>query len=208
MQDLGRNKAVVAGTEHDIVLAEANSAVLLKGDFERMARRRFQRGQLVLRGKRSPVWVGRYREDIIRGGKIERLEKWVILGTKTDYPTRKLALRALEDLLADINNLSYRPRPVAQFSEFAKRWQEIVLSQHKPSTQPPVCSQLRKHLIPRLGNVAMKDISGELLQSCISDCGLCAKTVQNLVRWEIPRLCRGGSRSLTDTGVHRGDSQT
>ena len=29
-----------------------------------------------------------------------------------------------------------------------------------------------------------------------------------LVRWETPRLCRGGSRSLTDTGVHRGDSQT
>jgi hypothetical protein len=55
MQDLGSNKAVVVGTEHDIVLAEANSAVPLKGDFERMARRRFQHGQLVLRGKRSPV---------------------------------------------------------------------------------------------------------------------------------------------------------
>ena len=181
MQDLGRNKAVVVSTEHDIVLAEANSAVPLKGDFERMARRRFQRGQLVLRGKRSPVWVGRYREDIIRDGKIQRLEKWVILGTKTDYPTRKLALRALEDLLTDINNLSYRPRPVAQFSEFAKRWQEIVLSQHKPSTQPPIRSQLRKHLIPQLGNVAMKDITGELLQSFISDCDLSAKTVKNLV---------------------------
>ena len=38
MQDLGRNKAVVAGTEHDIVLAEANSAVPLKGDFERMGK--------------------------------------------------------------------------------------------------------------------------------------------------------------------------
>jgi predicted permease len=29
-----------------------------------------------------------------------------------------------------------------------------------------------------------------------------------LVRRETPRLCRGGSRSLTDTGVHRGNSQT
>src|ERR1039458_10752130 len=90
MQDLGRNKAVVVSTEHDIVLAEANSAVPLKGDFERMARRRFQRGQLVLRGKRSPVWVGRYREDIIRDGKIQRLEKWVILGTKTDRKSTRL----------------------------------------------------------------------------------------------------------------------
>ncbi len=30
----------------------------------------------------------------------------------------------------------------------------------------------------------------------------------NLVRRETPRLCRGGSRSLTDPGVHRGNSQT
>ena len=31
---------------------------------------------------------------------------------------------------------------------------------------------------------------------------------KRLVRRETPRLCRGGSRSLTDTGVHRGNSQT
>jgi len=29
-----------------------------------------------------------------------------------------------------------------------------------------------------------------------------------LVRWETPRLCRGGSRSLTNTGVPRGNSLT
>jgi Cu(I)/Ag(I) efflux system membrane protein CusA/SilA len=27
-----------------------------------------------------------------------------------------------------------------------------------------------------------------------------------LISWEFPRLCRGGSKSLTDTGVHRGNS--
>jgi len=99
----------------------------------------------------------------------------------TERTSFETALRALEDLLTDINNLSYRPRPVAQFSEFAKRWQEIVLSQHKPSTQPPIRSQLRKHLIPQLDDVAMKDITGELSQSFISDCDLSAKTVKNLV---------------------------
>ena len=31
-------------------------------------------------------------------------------------------------------------------------------------------------------------------------------SLADLVRWETPRLCRGGSRSLTDTGVHRGNS--
>jgi len=30
--------------------------------------------------------------------------------------------------------------------------------------------------------------------------------VANLIHWEFPRLCRGGSRSLTVTAVHRGNS--
>jgi hypothetical protein len=90
-------------------LPEANTGLPLKGDFERMARRRFQRGQLLLRGKKRPVWVGRWREDIIENGQILRVQKCRILGSKADYPTRKLALRALEDQLADINKLAYRP---------------------------------------------------------------------------------------------------
>ena len=31
-----------------------------------MARRRYQRGRVFLRGKRNPVWVRRWREDVIQ----------------------------------------------------------------------------------------------------------------------------------------------
>jgi hypothetical protein len=37
---------------------------------------------------------------------------------------------------------------------------------------------------------------------------LSCELLGDLVQRETPRLCRGGSRSLTDTGVHRGNSQT
>jgi hypothetical protein len=48
----------------------------LKGDFERMARKRYQRGQLFLKGKRQRVWVARWREDIIRpDGSTHRLRR-------------------------------------------------------------------------------------------------------------------------------------
>ena len=181
MLEPGHNSQMTAPAERVIVLPEANSGLPLRGDFERMARKRFQRGQLILRGRRHPVWVGRWREDVIRDGKIERVHMCETLGTKTDYPTRKLAQRALEDRLSTINNVSYRPRPVAKFSEFAARWQKIVLTQYKPSTQPPIRSQLRKHLIPKLGGLAMKDLTGELMQSFVSDCELSPKTVRNLV---------------------------
>jgi len=146
-----------------------------------MARKRFQRGRLILRGVRNPVWVGRWREDIIENGQIRRREVAEILGTKADYPTRKLALRALEGRLSPINNVSYRPRPVAKFSDFAEKWQRIVLPNLKPSSQPPMRSQVRKHLAPAFGQVAMKDLSGELVQSFITDCHRSPKTVHNLI---------------------------
>jgi integrase len=51
----------------------------------------------------------------------------------------------------------------------------------KPSSQPPIRSQLRKHLLPTFGTVAMKDFSGELVQSFIADCDLNPKTIKNLI---------------------------
>ena len=60
-------------------------------------------------------------------GEIKRVLGWNPLGTIKDYPTRKLALRALEDRLLTINNVSYRPRPVAKFSDFADKWQKLIL---------------------------------------------------------------------------------
>jgi integrase len=169
MQDLAHKSELTVRPERVIVLPEANSGLPLKG-FERMARRRFQRGQLLLRGTRNPVWIGRWREDIITDGKVKRVQRWETLGTKEDYPTRKLALRALEERLANINNLAYRPRPVATFSEFADKWQRLVLPNLKPSSQPPIRSQLRKHLLPAFGTVAMKDLSSELVQSFATGC--------------------------------------
>lgn len=146
-----------------------------------MARKRYQRGHLTLRGKRNPVWVGHWREDVIEDGTLRRIQKKEVLGTKTDYKTRKLALRALEDRLSSINHISYRPRPVAKFSEFAEKWQRTVLPNLKPSTQPPIRSQLRKHLLPALGPLAMKDLTGELVQSFVADCSLNPKTIKNLI---------------------------
>src|SRR5256885_1872328 len=64
-----------------------------------MARRRYQKGSLVPnRGiPANGRWVGRWREDEIQSdGTVKRPYHWEVLGTIRDYPTRKLALRALE----------------------------------------------------------------------------------------------------------------
>jgi Phage integrase, N-terminal SAM-like domain len=149
-----------------------------------MARRRYQRGHLRLRGKRAKVWVAMWREDVIApDGTTRRIRKSEVLGTLKEYKTRRLAERALEQRLSDVNSLTYKPRPTATFSEFAKKWQTDVLSQHKRSTQSADKSRIRKHLDPELGTMCMKAISRELLQAFVARKAtiLSAKSVRNLI---------------------------
>jgi integrase len=146
-----------------------------------LARRRYQKGRVFLRGSKNPVWVGRWREDVIENGRIRRIERSEVLGAKSDFPTKRLALRELEKRLAVVNNPRYRARPTATFEEFAFRWESRVLTQHKPSTQATIRSHLRKHLIPYFGPCQMKDIGTEEVQMFVSSVGLSAKTKKNLL---------------------------
>jgi len=74
----------------------------------KMARRRYQRGHVFLRGKRGQrVWVGRYLEGVTTTGK--RINKSVVLGEEKDFSGKKMALRALEPYLKKVNDINYRP---------------------------------------------------------------------------------------------------
>lgn len=149
-----------------------------------MARRRYQKGSLVPKTgvPKNGLWIGRWREDVIQAdGRITRPYKWEVLGTIEDYPTRKLALRALEARLSTINSPTYRARPTAAFADFANRWDATVLSQHKPSTQSSIRSQFRRWLLPALGTCALKDLDGQRIQAFVSECNTNPKTIRNLV---------------------------
>lgn len=169
-----------------MVSAEANTRGPLRGDFERMARKRYQKGQLFQKGTRQKVWVARWREDVIRAdGSRSRLRRSEVLGTLKQYPTRRLAERALERRLSEteVNSLNYRPRPTASFREFAMKWQKDVLSQLKPSTRSADKSRILKHLIPEFGEVCMKDLTAQRIQAMIAHkAGLVSpKSLRNLI---------------------------
>jgi integrase len=146
-----------------------------------LARRRYQKGSLYLRkGKRRTVWVARWLEDVIEDGHIRRVHRREVLGTLEDFATRRLAQRELDARLATVNSTSYRARPTATFSEFSVRWEATVLTQHKPSTQATIRSQIRKYLVPFFGSYPMRAVQTEDFQRLLS--GVCAspKTVRNL----------------------------
>jgi integrase len=167
----------------DMVSDQANvGAVFSRKELEKMARRRFQRGSVQLRGKRKPKWVGRWREDAINPqGKPIRVNRKEVLGTKSDFPTKKLALRELELRIAPINSSKYRALRMATFVEFASVWKNNALTQHKQSTQLAIRSQLKKWLVPYFGSYAMRDIGGQMVQMFVQRCSLAPKSCRNLV---------------------------
>lgn len=145
-----------------------------------LARRRYQKGRVFLRGSKNPVWVGRWREDEVKDGQIRRPERSEVLGSKSDFPTKRLAQRELDKRLVVVNDPRYRARPTATFEEFASRWESVVLTQFKPSTQTTLKSHLRKHLVPFFGRKQMRDIGPEELQWFVSSVEASPKTKKNI----------------------------
>ena len=142
-----------------------------------MARRRYQKGQLWLEGK---TWYGRWREDVLVGGVRKRIRRQEAIGSFKDYPTKRLAQRALDDQIAHVNKVGYRPRPTAKFVDFARNWEQKVLSQYGDSTAINYRTHIRKHLVPFFGEYPMKDLNPEMVQQFISSSAASAKTTRNI----------------------------
>jgi integrase len=131
-----------------------------------LARRRYQKGQVQRRGE---SWIGRWREDYVdNDGLVRRIRRSQVVGTIEQFPTKKLARRQLDIVLARINSLDYRPGRVATLEQFATRWQSQVGSLRKPSTAKSQASHLRYHIIPALGSKRLEELTLEVQQSFVA----------------------------------------
>ena len=97
MNNLGHNSELTARGERVIVLSEANSGLPLKGDFERMARRRFQNPKPFREG--AWWWMLVY-EDTFAAGKCARRKKRVKLAPATmkEREVQKIAAEYLRPI--------------------------------------------------------------------------------------------------------------
>ena len=145
-----------------------------------MARRRYQRGSVFLRGKTKQVWVGRWREDVCDSqGQINRVRKNEVLGSLKDFPTKRLAIRELEARVSPVNQPNYRAQRTETFAEFADWWKKNVLPSHRPSTQSAIRSQLSVALVPYFGSIQMKEIDYRIIQGYVSRFRGAPKTCRN-----------------------------
>jgi integrase len=146
-----------------------------------VARRRWQGGSVTLRGK---MWYGRWRESILlEDGSEFRKQKNEPIGSLKDFPTKKLAKRELLRKLEDVNSLTYRPLQSASFAQFAKKWRESIMVNHKSSAKASEASIIDVHLEPRWGGVTLKEMENnpEACQAWASSLKVAPKTQRNIV---------------------------
>lgn len=126
-----------------------------------MARKRYQFGSVRKVGK---VWYGRFREDRFDG---PRKQRSLRLGTIKEYPTEKLAIRALQARLIPINDPLNRPGRIINFGDFVQEYRGKVLAMLKPSTQSVYNVQLNRYILPALGRMDLDRISVDVQQGFV-----------------------------------------
>ncbi len=135
-----------------------------------MARKRFQTGHVRLRGKRDPYWEGFYREDVLLpNGRVERKQRTKNLGRQADIPTKKLAQRRLADIVKELNDEDYRPRPVVTVRDFVEqKYQRLTMPTKKDTTRHGYEVILRKHVLPEIGDRQLTELTGEDIQELLN----------------------------------------
>jgi integrase len=145
-----------------------------------MTRRRksYQRGSVIEKPKRSGLYSLRYREFNHRTGKwTNKRER---LG---EFKTKTAARRAAEPIMARVNAHNNGDKPAGDFTfrQFVEgRWKAYG-NRHQPATQDCYNTLLKIYLMPRFGEMLLRDIKpihiGEFLESVT---GKAPKTVSLL----------------------------
>jgi hypothetical protein len=131
------------------------------------------------------MWYGRYRDDVVGpDGKTVRVRRNTPLGSKREFPTKRLAERRMEVMLARINGLDYRATRISTFEEFVERWKMEVLTKQQPSSARAVRSHLKCYIVPQLGKLCLEQFGAENQQAFITrvfEKGVSRKTVLNVL---------------------------
>lgn len=124
-----------------------------------VARPRWQVGLIYKRGKRNPVWIGRFREDAIAAnGTRVRIQRSVILGPVREISKRD-AQRRLSERLGAINQGRHKPELLSKFQNFVvERFEPAILPTLRFSTSRNYRHMIRKHLLPFFGDHRLPDI--------------------------------------------------
>jgi integrase len=146
------------------ISADAGSGGRANGK-ETVARPRYQNGSLAVRGKRTKLWVARWREDVIRDdGTIARTHRKVVLGAVNEL-SRREAKAILQARVSEVNQGRRRAIPTMTLETFTREhWQAGMLLALKPSSARYYQYQLDKYILPALGACRLCDLNRARIQ--------------------------------------------
>jgi integrase len=165
MESLGQNIAMTRGEGHGIVSAEANTGNPLKGDFERMARRRFQDPTPRRRGD---WWTIQVRQDVFVDGKSTRSNKRIRLAPATipEREVRKMAVEYLRPLNQGIQGIG----SATNFAHYVKyTYTPVVMPLLAKSTRDRYEGVLENYLLPTFGGLSLRDLTSLTVQRYFSN---------------------------------------
>jgi integrase len=160
MQDLGHNSQVTASAGRVIVLPEANSGIPLKGDFERMARRRFQNPKPFREG--SYWWINP-RIDVFAEGRLRRKQRRVKLGlaTMSDRDAKRVASEYMRSINQGLESIG----SATQFGAYVGGdYRQAVLPLLAATTRDTYEYHLGKYLLLSFSECSLRDMSTMTLQ--------------------------------------------
>jgi integrase len=146
------------------ILAPAETRWVTENREETVARPRWQTGWIFQRGKRNPVWIGRYREDVLADGRRQRRQRSIVLG-----PVRAVGKRKAEALLAErlvaINKGTRKPTVMITFEQFVvERFGPNIFPMLRPGTARNYQSLIRHDLLPFFGEMRLPEIGAADVQ--------------------------------------------
>jgi integrase len=168
MLSLGDDIATISGEDRAIVSAEANTGIPLRGEFERMARRRFQDPTPKRRGA---WWTIQVRHDVFADGKRKRSNKRVRLApaAMSEREVRKVAA----EYLAKLNQGPQGIGSATNFAHYVERtYMTVVMPLMAKSTRNRSEGVLNNYLLPSFGELSLRDLTPLSVQRYFSNMAL------------------------------------
>jgi len=150
-----------------IVPAEANTGAPLKGDFQTMARRRFQDPKPFREG--NWWWINPWLDEFVEGRLERKRKRMKICPAETpDREARKIAAEMLRPMNQGLQTVGSPTR----FAEYVEgTYRPTVLPLLATTTRASYEGTLRKYLLPTFGETPLRDMNTLTLQRHFSSLG-------------------------------------
>ena len=136
-----------------------------------LKRNRYQNGSLTIEKRKTgpSAWVYRWRTKNARGQEVRRK---IVLGTKTELPTKTAALKHIAALALDINTPITAPKPAMTVAELVDHYRKVELAEGCNKTTRTIAvyeQHIRQYILPQWGGRDLTQVKPVLVEAWLRE---------------------------------------